>query len=186
MGQLKKLEKVLAVTALSLSFSLGMAYDVHAMVGGKPVIGISWKSNKQDYAAFKKIIELAGGVPVELGQIKSTDVKYDSDGAVDKSALEKSGMLKQKYANKIKAKDFAKTNIATVMQGVDGVFGTGGEDISRPCTKMRKRKRTTGKGSTPPGIFPTIPSRPTAWPTTSLLWMYAAANRCWGLSPEPK
>lgn len=86
--KLKKLEKVLAVTALSLSFSLGMAYDVHAMVGGKPVIGISWKSNKQDYAAFKKIIELAGGVPVELGQIKSTDVKYDSDGAVDKSALE--------------------------------------------------------------------------------------------------
>lgn len=52
--KLKKLEKVLAVTALSLSFSLGMAYDVHAMVGGKPVIGISWKSNKQDYAAFKK------------------------------------------------------------------------------------------------------------------------------------
>lgn len=113
--KLKKLEKVLAVTALSLSFSLGMAYDVHAMVGGKPVIGISWKSNKQDYTAFKKIIELAGGVPVELGQIKSTDVKYDGDGAVDKSALEKSGMLKQKYANKIKAKDFAKTNIATVM-----------------------------------------------------------------------
>jgi putative glutamine amidotransferase len=55
---LKKLEKVLAVAALSMSLSLGMAYDVHAMVGGKPVIGISWKSNKQDYTAFKKIIEL--------------------------------------------------------------------------------------------------------------------------------
>ena len=41
---LKKLEKVLAVAALSMSLSLGMAYDVHAMVGGKPVIGISWKS----------------------------------------------------------------------------------------------------------------------------------------------
>ena len=51
---LKKLEKVLAVAALSMSLSLGMAYNVHAMVGGKPVIGISWKSNKQDYTAFKK------------------------------------------------------------------------------------------------------------------------------------
>ena len=57
-------------------------------------------------------------------------MKYDANGAVDQSALEKSGMLKQKYANKIKAKDFSKTNIATVMRGVDGVFGTGGEDIS--------------------------------------------------------
>ena len=59
---LKKLEKVLAVTALSMSLSLGLAYDVPAMVGGQPVIGLSWKSNKQDYAVFKKIIELAGGV----------------------------------------------------------------------------------------------------------------------------
>ena len=85
--KLKKLEKVLAVTDLSLRFYLGMDNDVHDMVGGRTVIGISWKSNKQDYTAFKKIIELAGGVPVELGQIKSTDVKYDGDGAVDKSAL---------------------------------------------------------------------------------------------------
>ena len=68
---LKKLEKVLAVTALSMSLSLGLAYDVHAMVGGKPVIGISWKSNKQDYAAFKKIIELAGGVPVNWARSKA-------------------------------------------------------------------------------------------------------------------
>lgn len=143
---LKKLEKVLAVAALSMSLSLGMAYDVHAMVGGKPVIGISWKSNKQDYTAFKKIIELAGGVPVELGQIKSSDVKYDANGAVDQSALEKSGMLKQKYANKIKAKDFSKTNIATVMQGVDGVFGTGGEDISPSLYKEAEKEKNHGEG----------------------------------------
>jgi hypothetical protein len=123
---------------------------------------------------------------VELGQIKSSDVKYDANGAVDQSALEKSGMLKQKYANKIKAKDFSKTNIATVMQGVDGVFGTAGKTSAPPCIKRQKRKRTTGRASMPPGIFLTIPFRHTAWPTTSPPWMYAAANRCWGWSAEPK
>lgn len=39
-------------------------------------------------------------------------------------------MLKQAYADQIKAKNFANTNVAQVMAEVDGVFFTGGEDIS--------------------------------------------------------
>lgn len=143
----KKLEKVLAVSVLSLSLSLGFTYQVDAMVGGKPVIGISWESNDQeaDYAPIKKIIELAGGIPVELGQIKSNEVKYAADGSVDKECLASSGMLKVKYAEKIKDQNFVNTNISTVMQGVDGVFGTGGEDISPSLYKHPEKEKNHGE-----------------------------------------
>lgn len=142
----KRLEKVLAMTVLSVSLSLGMTYDAHAMVGGKPVIGISWKSNKQDYTAFKRIIELAGGIPVELDQIKSFDVKYANDGSVDKSDLEPSGMLKLKEANAIKAKKFDHTNVSKVMEDIDGIFCTGGEDISPTLYKVPDIERNHGEG----------------------------------------
>ena len=143
----KKFGRIAAVTALSLGMALGLGYRAEAMVGGKPVIGISWESTDQesDYAPIKKIIEMAGGIPVELGQIKSTDVQYDKNGAVDKTCLEPSGMLKQKYADKIKDQNFGNTNIATVMQGIDGVFGTGGEDISPSLYKHPEKEKNHGE-----------------------------------------
>ena len=97
---------------------------------GKPVIGITWKSNTQNYESFKEVIRAAGGIPVELGQVTSTAVKYDADGKILDSYIEESGMLKQTYADQIKAKDFDKSNVADVMAGIDGVFFTGGEDVS--------------------------------------------------------
>ena len=117
------------------------------MVGGKPVIGISWKSPKQakSYEAFKKIITMAGGIPVELDQIKSTDVTYAADGTVDKAYVEPSGMLKQAYADKIRQDGFERTNIQTVMQGIDGVFGTGGEDISPSLYKVPETEKNHGE-----------------------------------------
>lgn len=117
------------------------------MVGGKPVIGISWKSPKQakSYEAFKKIITMAGGIPVELDQIKSTDVTYAADGTVDKVYVEPSGMLKQAYADKIRHDGFERTNIQTVMQGIDGVFGTGGEDISPSLYKVPETEKNHGE-----------------------------------------
>lgn len=117
------------------------------MVGGKPVIGISWKSPKQakSYEAFKKIITMAGGIPVELDQIKSTDVTYAADGTVDKAYVEPSGMLKQAYADKIRQDGFKRTNIETVMQGIDGVFGTGGEDISPSLYKVPETEKNHGE-----------------------------------------
>lgn len=99
-------------------------------LAGKPFIGITWKSNSQDYTAFKMVIKEAGGIPVELPQITSTAVGYDADGKIQSAYIEDSGMLSQTYANQIKAKDFSKSNVAAVMEDVDGVFFTGGEDIS--------------------------------------------------------
>ncbi len=96
----------------------------------KPVIGISWKSNSQDYSRFAAVIEAAGGIPVELPQITSTTVTYDEDGALTEDCIEESGMLKQEYADAIKELDFDATNLAEALEGVDAVFVTGGEDIS--------------------------------------------------------
>lgn len=149
------------------------------MVGGKPVIGISWKSPKQakSYEAFKKIITMAGGIPVELDQIKSTDVTYAADGTVDKAYVEPSGMLKQAYADKIRHDGFERTNIQTVMQGIDGVFGTGGEDISPSLYKVPETEKITVKQSMRPGIFLTMHCRTTAAVMTFPFLTYAAANR---------
>ena len=131
--------------AASTGLTEGVAYDAGSAVteavftqmmanakdmAGKPFIGITWKSNTQDYAAFATVLRAAGGVPVELPQITSTAVGYDSSNAVESAYLEDSGMLKQDYADQIKAKEFSETNVVQIMDGVDGVFFTGGEDIS--------------------------------------------------------
>ena len=101
-----------------------------AHASGKPVIGITWKSNTQDYAAFKTVIQAAGGIPYELPQVTSTAVAYDADGKIQSSYVEDSGMLKLTYANQVKEKEFSETNVVQAMSGIDGVFFTGGEDIS--------------------------------------------------------
>jgi putative glutamine amidotransferase len=144
---MKKWSRVLVAAVLSVGLSVGYGQQVNAMVGGKPVIGISWKGPNQakTYEAFRKIITMAGGVPVELDQIRSEDVKYDASGVVDKADLEPSGMLKQSYADKIKKADFARTNVETVMQGVDGVFGTGGADISPSLYKNPEKEKNHGE-----------------------------------------
>lgn len=144
---MKKWSHVLSAAILTVGICLGYGQEAQAMVGGKPVIGISWKSPKQakSYEAFKKIITMAGGIPVELDQIKSTDVTYAADGTVDKAYVEPSGMLKQAYADKIRHDGFERTNIQTVMQGIDGVFGTGGEDISPSLYKVPETEKNHGE-----------------------------------------
>ena len=144
---MKKWSHVLSAAILTVGICLGYGQEAQAMVGGKSVIGISWKSPKQakSYEAFKKIITMAGGIPVELDQIKSTDVTYAADGTVDKAYVEPSGMLKQAYADKIRHDGFERTNIQTVMQGIDGVFGTGGEDISPSLYKVPETEKNHGE-----------------------------------------
>lgn len=97
---------------------------------GKPYIGITWKANDQDYAGFKAVIEAAGGNPVELYQVTSTAVGYGADGMIQSAYVADTGNLLQEYADQIKARNYSATNVAEVMEGIDGVFFTGGEDIS--------------------------------------------------------
>ena len=111
----------------------------------KPVIGITWKSNSQNYESFKEVIRAAGGIPVELKQVKSDAVKYDADGKILDSYLKDTGNLKQTYADKIKAREYDKTNVAEVMQGIDGVFFTGGEDVSPSLFKNPQAEANEGE-----------------------------------------
>ncbi|MGE4275646.1 MAG: gamma-glutamyl-gamma-aminobutyrate hydrolase family protein [Lawsonibacter sp.] len=55
-----------------------MLHNAAAIVG-KPFVGISWKSDDQDYTRFHKIVALAGGVAVELPQITG---RVDADAVV--------------------------------------------------------------------------------------------------------
>ncbi|MDD4321461.1 MAG: gamma-glutamyl-gamma-aminobutyrate hydrolase family protein [Acidaminococcaceae bacterium] len=133
---------VVAVCMTSPAFAakMYMANDT-----GKPIIGISWKANTQNYEKFKKVIEAAGGIPVELKQVISKGVIYNKDGSVDAKCLMPSGMLRQYYANKIKSRNYAETNVAEVMEGVDGVFFTGGEDISPSLFKVPQAETNCGE-----------------------------------------
>ena len=97
---------------------------------GKPYIGITWKANDQDYAGFKAVIEAAGGNPVELYQVTSTAVGYGADGMIQSAYVADTGNLLQEYADQIKARNYSATNVAEVMEGIDGVFFTGGEEIN--------------------------------------------------------
>ena len=103
-----------------------------AYAADKPVIGISWKSNSQNYEGFKEVIRAAGGIPVEMPQITSTAVKYDETGKIDSAYIEETGNLKEEYAEIIKKGDFSKSNVAAAVdfKDVDGMFFTGGEDVS--------------------------------------------------------
>ncbi len=44
---MKKWSHVLSAAILTVGICLGYGQEAQAMVGGKPVIGISWKSPKQ-------------------------------------------------------------------------------------------------------------------------------------------
>ena len=112
---------------------------------GKPYIGISWKSSTQNYDSFKTVIRAAGGNPVELDQVTSTAVAYDKDGKILDSYLEESGMLKQEYADQIKAKNLANSNVGEAMAGIDGVFFTGGEDVSPSLFKVPQKEANMGE-----------------------------------------
>ena len=87
-----------------------------AAIADKPVIGISWSYNGQNYDSHKTIFKTVGAIPVELDQVTSTAVKYDAEGEIESAYLEESGMLKQEYADKVKEKELTASNVGAVMQ----------------------------------------------------------------------
>ena len=103
-----------------------------AYADDRPVIGISWMANNQDYEDYKYMIRMLGGIPVEMPQVKSTAVQYGEDNMILGEYLMASGNLETKYAEIVKSKDFTLSNVAEAAEfkGIDGMFFTGGEDIS--------------------------------------------------------
>ena len=54
-------------------------------------------------------------------------------------------MLKQEYADQIKAKNLANSNVGEAMAGIDGVFFTGGEDVSPTLFKVPQKEANMGE-----------------------------------------
>ncbi len=142
----KKCKIALAALAMAAATLGASITSVVEAAEKKPVIGITWKSNTQDYTAFKKIIEAAGGTPVELDQVTSEAILYGADKTISDECIYPSGMLKEEYANAIKDNRFDETNVKKVMKGIDGVFFTGGEDISPSLFKVPQKEENAGEG----------------------------------------
>lgn len=98
---------------------------------GSLVIGIAWREGLtgSSYIGTYKAIEAIGAKPVLLGQVQSTDLRY-TDGKIDSSHLDENGILLSNEANEIKRHTHRHSNAEGIMQNIDAVVFTGGEDIS--------------------------------------------------------
>lgn len=95
------------------------------------VIGIAWREGLtgSSYVGTYNAIEAIGAKPVILGQVRSTDLSY-TDGKIDSIHLDENEILMHDDANNIKLYTHSHSNAADVMQDIDAVVFTGGEDIS--------------------------------------------------------
>ena len=95
------------------------------------VIGIAWREGLtgSSYVGTYNAIEAIGAKPVLLGQVRSTDLSY-TDGKIDAIHLDENEILLLDDANNIKLYTHSHSNAADVMQDIDAVVFTGGEDIS--------------------------------------------------------
>ena len=49
----------------------------------KPLVGVAWREGKSEtFEATCRAIEIAGGTPVVLKQIRSADLEYTADGKI--------------------------------------------------------------------------------------------------------
>ena len=95
------------------------------------VIGIAWREGLtgSSYVGTYNAIEAIGAKPVLLGQVRSTDLSY-TEGKIDSTHLDENEILLLDDANNIKLYTHSHSNAADVMQDIDAVVFTGGEDIS--------------------------------------------------------
>lgn len=95
------------------------------------VIGIAWRADldSEFYTNVVAAIEKAGAKPVLLEQVKAEYLAYDDDNKLV-GCEDEVGSLTIETANAVKANLWEGTNVEDVMQDIDAVIFTGGEDIS--------------------------------------------------------
>ena len=95
------------------------------------VIGIAWRADTDSefYENIVVAIKEAGGKPVLLEQVKADYLTYDSENTLV-GCSDEVGELTLDAANALKTNSWKNTNVESVMQGIDAVIFTGGEDIS--------------------------------------------------------
>lgn len=94
-------------------------------------IGIAWRGDSTAiiFTSTLQSVREAGAVPVVLPLLKSPYIEYDGDQLLAQYTDEH-GILLQDYADKVKANPFAGQDIASLLNGLDGLIFTGGSDIS--------------------------------------------------------
>lgn len=97
----------------------------------RPVIGIAWREglSGSSYVGTYKAIEAIGAKPVLLELVRSTDLSY-TDGKIEARHIDENDIILPKDAQNIKRHTHLHSNSAEVMQDIDAVVFTGGEDIS--------------------------------------------------------
>ena len=96
-------------------------------------IAIAWRadaSNEFCTNVVKAFAELGIEI-VMLDQLKAPYIQYEGDNVaatcIDSEGV---GYLSEEYGSKVKTHTYEGSNVAKIMQGVDAVIFTGGEDIS--------------------------------------------------------
>lgn len=100
-------------------------------------IGIAWRGDSSaiTYTSTLQSVREAGAIPVPLPLLKSPYMEYDGDELLAQYTDEH-GILRQEYADKVKANPFAEQDIASMLAGLDGLIFTGGSDISPTFYKI--------------------------------------------------
>ena len=96
----------------------------------KPVIGLAWVSveDSEFFTNVYQAVEAAGGIPVMLNQVVTPELSYSGGMLTD--GVAETGALTETAGQRIRERSWAGSNAAEVMQGIDAVVFTGGEDIS--------------------------------------------------------
>lgn len=95
------------------------------------LIGIAWRADldSEFYTNVTTTLEYMNIDYVLLDQVTLDTIPYDGIKVSDECTA-KEGYLLQEYADKVKTDSFDESNVASVVEKVDGIIITGGEDIS--------------------------------------------------------
>ncbi len=131
---MKKTVALFLVLIFSLSVasvSLSEENNVIAFPSAGHVIGIAWRTDTDNEFCTNAVraVEAVGGVPVILGQVMSADLSYDENGKL-LEGVDPMGALTESAGKLVRTNTWYGSNAAEVLQDIDSVIFTGGEDIS--------------------------------------------------------
>ena len=100
-------------------------------------VGISWRSDIESefYVNVVSALKEAGAKPVLLAQVCNNSIPY-VDGKVSKECIDENDYLNLPAADTLKKYPCTYSNAKDVLNGIDAVVFTGGEDISPTLFKQ--------------------------------------------------
>ena len=131
--RLKKTMRVLILLICSITLFFSCSDDEKPLPNDGLKIAIAWRadSDNEFYTNIVKTFQEAGIQVVMLNQVKAQYIQYDgnkvSSTCIDDEGI---GYLSGEYGNLVRTNTYYDSNIYDVMQDIDAVVFTGGEDVS--------------------------------------------------------